>query len=78
MKCELVISHPNIGVFLSSVCDYRCHGRCLEGTIRRCASLRVSEDPTYILRICPEVGLAAQGYKCAECKRLITNSKSLL
>lgn len=76
MDTGFCYSRPDSDIFPSSVCEYRCHGRCVEGTIRRCASLRVSEDPTYILRICPEVGLAAQGYKCAECKRLITNSES--
>lgn len=73
-KCAHIIWGVINVSYFCSLCDYRCHGRCVEGTIRRCASLRVSEDPTYILRICPEVGLSAQGYKCAECKRVITNT----
>lgn len=57
------------------MCEYRCHGRCVDGIFRRCASVKVAEDASYILEICPEVGLSAQNYKCAECKRLITNSE---
>lgn len=72
-KCAHIIWGVIHISYVCSLCDYRCHGRCVEDTIRRCASSRVSEDPMYILRICPEVGLAAQNYKCAECKRLITN-----
>ncbi|KAK7085900.1 Differentially expressed in FDCP 8 [Halocaridina rubra] len=55
-------------------CGYRCHGRCVNRVRRRCASVKVNEDPSYILNICPEVGLSAQNYRCAECRRLITNT----
>lgn len=75
-KCAHIIWGVIHISYVCSLCEYRCHGRCVEDTIRRCASSRVSEDPMYILRICPEVGLAAQNYKCAECKRLITNKSA--
>ncbi|XP_064094869.1 differentially expressed in FDCP 8 homolog A-like isoform X2 [Macrobrachium nipponense] len=56
-----------------TLCGYRCHGRCVNRVRRRCASVKVNEEASYILSICPEVGLSAQNYRCAECRRLITN-----
>ncbi|KAK3864460.1 hypothetical protein Pcinc_029859 [Petrolisthes cinctipes] len=75
-KCAQIIWGVIHVSYVCSLCEYRCHGRCVDGIIRRCASVRVNDDPSYILRICPEVGLSAQNYKCAECKRLITNKSA--
>ena len=39
---------------------------------------QIIENPTYITSICPERGLAVQGYKCAECKAAISFRESQL
>lgn len=57
-------------------CSYLCHSKCLNQVIRVCQCLKVSNDAKYICDICPEVGLPAQNYKCAECKAHLTLSKS--
>ena len=36
---------------------------------------KVAENASYILSVCPEKGLAAQKYRCAECKTPISNSE---
>ena len=58
-----------------SDCQYKCHINCLEGIKRVCAHLIISENPHYESRINPEVGLAAQGYRCFECQAQITFSE---
>ena len=60
------------------MCEFHCHARCLKGIRRKCASVRVSENPNYIMKICPEVGLSKQDYRCAECGTVITNSKLII
>ncbi|XP_045625788.1 differentially expressed in FDCP 8 isoform X2 [Procambarus clarkii] len=77
-KCAQIIWGVIHISYICILCEYRCHGRCVEGILRRCASVKVNEDATYILRICPEVGLSAQNYKCAECKILITNKFTVI
>ncbi|XP_034255845.1 differentially expressed in FDCP 8 homolog isoform X2 [Thrips palmi] len=56
-------------------CQYKCHMKCLGKIRRQCALVRVSETPFYLNDICPEVGLAAQGYCCHECKTRISNKR---
>ncbi|XP_047098250.1 differentially expressed in FDCP 8 homolog A isoform X1 [Schistocerca piceifrons] len=53
-------------------CLYVCHTKCLAQVCRICAHVIASENPQYIKDICPEVGLSAQSYRCAECKTHIT------
>ncbi|XP_042209721.1 differentially expressed in FDCP 8 homolog isoform X2 [Homarus americanus] len=77
-KCAQIIWGVIHISYICVLCEYRCHGRCVENIQRRCASVRVNEDSCYILRICPEVGLSAQNYKCAECKILITNKYTVI
>lgn len=48
-------------------CGYRCHNKCLDAIKRMCAKVKIQENPTYNLDVCPEVGLAVQKYRCAEC-----------
>lgn len=48
-------------------CGLNCHGKCVSDIARVCAHVKVEENPMYIMSICPEVGLATQGYKCFEC-----------
>lgn len=59
-----------------SDCQYRAHTKCVNRICRVCAHLRASENPFYELRICPEIGLGAQGYQCAECKTDISFKNS--
>ncbi|XP_071538102.1 differentially expressed in FDCP 8 isoform X3 [Panulirus ornatus] len=75
-KCAQIIWGVIHVSYICVLCEYQCHGRCVDGVQRRCPSIKVNEDPLYILRICPEVGLSAQNYKCAECKILITNKNA--
>lgn len=51
-----------------SDCQYKTHIKCLLQTCRVCPHLKVSEDRKFEESICPEIGLDAQGYVCAECK----------
>ncbi|RZF48698.1 hypothetical protein LSTR_LSTR011185 [Laodelphax striatellus] len=49
-------------------CQYKCHIKCLPYVCRVCPHLLASEISHYEENICPEIGLKAQGYACAECK----------
>lgn len=55
-------------------CGYRCHERCLHQILRTCAKAKVLENPVLCLDLCPvdPIGLAAQGYRCAECRTAIS------
>uniref|UniRef100_A0A0N5AHF7 Transcription elongation factor SPT4 n=1 Tax=Syphacia muris TaxID=451379 RepID=A0A0N5AHF7_9BILA len=52
------------------VCGIRVHDKCIEGVVRKCVGA-VACDPDFrvAMKICPEQGLDAQNYACAECKR---------
>lgn len=56
-------------------CGYSCHHKCLASIIRECAHVIATEKGTYEFEICPEVGLSAQRYLCAECNTLLPVSK---
>lgn len=49
-------------------CGYCCHHKCLALIIRECAHVVACEKGNYELDLCPEQGLSAQKYLCAECK----------
>ncbi|XP_063920619.1 differentially expressed in FDCP 8 homolog isoform X2 [Zophobas morio] len=49
-------------------CGYSCHHKCISQIIRECAHVVASERGSYELEICPEEGLSAQKYLCAECR----------
>nr|CAH7725970.1 unnamed protein product [Callosobruchus chinensis] len=49
-------------------CGYSCHYKCLSSIMRECAHVVATEKGTYEFDICPEDGLSAQQYQCAECK----------
>nr|CAD7404194.1 unnamed protein product [Timema poppensis] len=57
-------------------CKYSSHVKCLPQVCRVCAHVQVTENPTYITNICPEIGLSAQVYRCTECKAHITFKNS--
>lgn len=56
-------------------CGYSCHHKCLASIIRECAHVIATEKGTYEFEICPEVGLSAQKYLCAECGTPLPISK---
>lgn len=70
-KCCRVIWGVLHGWYCCKSCGFKCHSKCLNLITRVCASTKVSENPSYILDICPEVGLSQQKYRCAECRRKI-------
>ncbi|XP_076661992.1 differentially expressed in FDCP 8 homolog isoform X1 [Halictus rubicundus] len=60
--------------YMCSDCKFCCHWKCLNNICRVCVHVVASEAGgyTYTKDICPEQGLASQGYRCAECKVKIT------
>lgn len=56
-------------------CRYVVHQKCLDRVVRICAHVIASERQYPISDICPEIGLAAQRYKCVECNTLLNFSK---
>ncbi|XP_067139391.1 differentially expressed in FDCP 8 homolog isoform X2 [Centruroides vittatus] len=78
-KCCQPILCPLYSWYCCKECGFKCHTKCLNTIIRVCAKTKVLEKPVYILDICPEVGLSAQNYRCAECRRkIITKEGSML
>lgn len=61
--------------FICTDCNYLVHQKCIDSVIRVCAHVLASERQYPIADICPEIGLAAQRYKCAECSTLLNFSK---
>ncbi|KAG0415600.1 hypothetical protein HPB47_007216 [Ixodes persulcatus] len=57
------------GFYQCKNCNFKCHNKCLNSITRRCAYARAHEKPEFTLDICPEQGLSAQGYRCAECRQ---------
>lgn len=55
------------GFYQCKNCNFKCHNKCLNSITRKCAYIRVQEKSEFVLEICPEQGLSAQGYHCAEC-----------
>ncbi|XP_076370748.1 differentially expressed in FDCP 8 homolog isoform X2 [Tachypleus tridentatus] len=74
-KCCKVIWGVLNGWLHCKNCSFKCHNKCFSFLTRTCAYLKVTENPSYIMDICPEVGLASQCYKCAECKRKLLNKE---
>lgn len=76
MFCDLC-TNPIICIFqhcLScSDCYYVVHAKCLKYVNRTCAHVIVSEKGRPEYRICPEIGLSMQLYRCAECKIQLMN-----
>ncbi|KAL1426300.1 hypothetical protein MTO96_018352 [Rhipicephalus appendiculatus] len=55
------------GFYQCKNCNFKCHNKCLNSITRKCAYVRMQEKGEFVLEICPEQGLSAQGYRCAEC-----------
>lgn len=60
--------------YMCSDCRFSVHWKCLNNICRVCVHVVASEAGgyTYTKDICPEIGLSAQGYRCAECRIRIT------
>lgn len=58
--------------YICNACQYTVHSKCVNDVNRVCAHVVVSERKNPIADICPEIGLAAQKYKCAECQWPLT------
>lgn len=60
--------------YICSDCGYSCHWKCLADIRRICAHVIASESGGYLFTkdICPEKGLSAQRYRCAECHTKIS------
>lgn len=55
------------GFYQCKNCNFKCHNKCLNSITRKCAYMQMQEKTEFVLEICPEQGLSAQGYRCAEC-----------
>lgn len=55
------------GFYQCKNCSFKCHNKCLNSITRKCAYVQMQEKTEFVLEICPEQGLSAQGYRCAEC-----------
>ncbi|XP_062601643.1 differentially expressed in FDCP 8 homolog [Saccostrea cucullata] len=71
-KCNAMILGVIQKWFKCSECGYSCHEKCLNTITRMCASQKVLEVPEFCLSICPNRGLSAQNYRCAECRKAIS------
>ncbi|KAH8297685.1 hypothetical protein KR054_005654, partial [Drosophila jambulina] len=73
--CTAIIWSVVQASYVCSDCGYLVHQKCIDSVKRVCAHVLVSERQYPVAEICPEIGLAAQGYKCDECGTLL-NLKS--
>lgn len=62
--------------YICNDCKYIAHAKCVNDIIRVCAHVVVSEKKYPISVVCPEIGLAAQKYKCAECQTMLISDGS--
>ncbi|VDI80656.1 Hypothetical predicted protein [Mytilus galloprovincialis] len=71
-KCNAMILGVIQAWLRCADCGYSCHEKCVNGIKRTCASLKVAENGIFCLSICPDRGLSAQNYRCAECRSHIS------
>lgn len=70
--CSGVIWSIMQGSYICSDCGYICHYKCVDNIFRICAHVIMTENGHFEMNICPQKGLAAQDYKCAECHTPLT------
>ncbi|XP_053621241.1 differentially expressed in FDCP 8 homolog [Plodia interpunctella] len=58
--------------YICNDCGYLCHYKCVDDICRMCAHVVMTDKGQFEMTICPEKGLAAQNYKCAECHTALT------
>ena len=56
-------------------CSFCVHHKCVQNVLRICAHVITSERNNPLDDISPEIGLAMQYYKCAECSTALNFSK---
>jgi len=76
-ECGGTLWHLLQSVYSCKTCSHLVHGQCLDNLKRKCvgAFLKNFEDEneygyfdgSLLFRICPELSLAEQNFKCAEC-----------
>ncbi|XP_071824522.1 differentially expressed in FDCP 8-like [Apostichopus japonicus] len=59
-------------IYLCKECGFSCHLKCIDIVKRHCVAVKLARKAAYEMSICPEVGLAAQKYRCADCKIAIS------
>lgn len=59
-------------------CQFNSHQKCVKFITRQCLHVVVSEKGLPESRICPEIGLAMQMYRCAECRIQLMNKQYFL
>uniref|UniRef100_A0A1I8PX11 Phorbol-ester/DAG-type domain-containing protein n=1 Tax=Stomoxys calcitrans TaxID=35570 RepID=A0A1I8PX11_STOCA len=69
--CTRIIWSVVQASYICMDCHYMVHQKCVDRVARVCAHVIASERQYPILEICPEIGLAAQRYKCMECGTLL-------
>ncbi|ALC46270.1 CG11534 [Drosophila busckii] len=74
--CTSIIWRLVQPAYICSDCGYLVHQKCIDSVVRVCAHVLASERQFPIIEICPEIGLAAQRYKCAECATLLNFKNS--
>ncbi|XP_077302151.1 differentially expressed in FDCP 8 homolog [Arctopsyche grandis] len=67
-NCSSAMWNVMQGSYVCKDCNYKCHVKCVDNVSRICVHVVASENNELVMSICPEKGLAAQQYKCAECK----------
>uniref|UniRef100_A0A8C4R821 Differentially expressed in FDCP 8 homolog n=1 Tax=Eptatretus burgeri TaxID=7764 RepID=A0A8C4R821_EPTBU len=71
-KCNTLVWGMLHSWYTCTGCRFNCHSRCLSAICKPCVRLKVSHQAKYVMDICPEVGLHAQDYRCADCRQPIT------
>ncbi|KAK2187636.1 hypothetical protein NP493_159g02083 [Ridgeia piscesae] len=61
----------------SAACGFCTHAKCLGLITRKCAAIKVCDNPTYLMSVCCERGLSSQSYRCAECRTKIGFQRGL-
>ncbi|XP_030572553.1 differentially expressed in FDCP 8 homolog [Drosophila novamexicana] len=74
--CTGIIWRVVQAAYICSDCSYLVHQKCIDSVQRVCAHVLASERQYPVAEICPEIGLAAQRYKCAECSTLLNFKNS--
>lgn len=79
--CDLC-TNPIIWIFQQclscSDCFYVVHIKCMKYVTRVCAHITVTEKGRPETRICPEIGLSMQLYRCSECNIQLMNKNCFL
>jgi hypothetical protein len=76
VSCSILIHKiAEILILFLLDCAYAVHYKCVNHVKRICAHLLVTFKKTMIDKICPEIGISDQGYKCAECSITLNSRK---